>query len=42
LAQAFAGHSVSSVTGTYERAGIGEVGAAVVAVTGEAHPLAIS
>ena len=40
VAQAFAGHSASSVTGTYTRARIGEVAAAVSALTGEAHPLA--
>jgi integrase len=40
VAQAFAGHSASSVTGTYTRARIAEVAAAVAALTGEAHPLA--
>ena len=35
VAQAFAGHSASSVTGTYTRARIGEVAAAVSALTGE-------
>jgi integrase/recombinase XerC len=40
VAQAFAGHSVSSVTGTYTRARLGEVAAAVAALTAEAHPLA--
>jgi integrase/recombinase XerC len=40
VAQAFAGHSASSVTGTYTRARIGEVAAAVSALTGEVHPLA--
>jgi hypothetical protein len=40
VAQAFAGHSAASVTGTYTRARLGEVAAAVAALTGEAHPLA--
>jgi len=40
VAQAFAGHSASSVTDTYTRARIGEVAAAVSALTGEVHPLA--
>ena len=40
VAQAFAGHSASSVTGTYTRARLAEVAAAVAASTGEAHPLA--
>jgi integrase len=40
VAQAFAGHSASSVTGTYTRARLAEVAAAVAALTGEAHPLA--
>jgi integrase len=40
VAQAFAGHSASSVTGTYTRARIGEVAEAVSVLTGEAHPLA--
>lgn len=40
VAQAFAGHSASSITGTYTRARIVEVAAAVAALTGEAHPLA--
>jgi integrase len=39
VAQAFAGHSAVSVTGTYTRARIAEVAAAVAALTGEAHPL---
>jgi integrase/recombinase XerC len=39
VAQAFAGHRSSSVTGTYTRARIGEVAAAVAALTGEPHPL---
>lgn len=42
VAQAFAGHGAVSVTGTYTRARIGEVAAAVAALTGEAHPLAES
>ena len=40
VAQAFAGHSASSVTGTYTQARIDEVAQAVSALTGEAHPLA--
>ena len=40
VAQAFAGHSASSVTGTYKQARIGEVAQAVSALTEEAHPLA--
>jgi integrase len=40
VAQAFAGHRAASVTGTYTRACIAEVAAAVAALTGEAHPLA--
>ena len=40
VAQAFAGHSASSVTGTYTQARISEVAQAVSALTGEAHPLA--
>ena len=40
VAQAFAGHSASSVTGTYTQARIGEVAQAVSVLTGEAHPLA--
>ena len=40
VAQAFAGHSASSVTGTYTQARIGEVAQAVFALTGEPHPLA--
>ena len=39
VAQAFAGHSASSVTGTYTRARISEVAQAVSVLTGEAHPL---
>jgi integrase len=39
VAQAFAGHSASSVTGTYTRARLAEVAAAVAALTGETHPL---
>jgi integrase/recombinase XerC len=41
VAQAFAGHSASSVTGTYTRARLAEVAAAVAVLTGEAHPLAV-
>lgn len=41
VAQAFAGHAPSSVTGTYTKADITEVAAAVAALTGEPHPLAI-
>jgi integrase len=40
VAQAFAGHCAASVTGTYTRARIAEVAAAVAALTGEPHPLA--
>jgi integrase len=40
VAQAFAGHTPNSVTGTYTKAGINEVAAAVAALTGEPHPLA--
>ena len=40
VAQRFAGHSASSVTGTYTKADIGEVAAAVAVLTGEPHPLA--
>lgn len=40
VAQAFAGHTPNSVTGTYTKAEIWEVAAAVSALTGEAHPLA--
>jgi hypothetical protein len=40
VAQAFAGHSASSVTGTYTQARISEVAQAVSVLTGEAHPLA--
>jgi integrase/recombinase XerC len=40
VAQAYAGHSASSVTGTYTRARLGEVAAAVAALTGDVHPLA--
>lgn len=39
VAQAFAGHQAASVTGTYTRARISEVAAAVSSLTGEAHPL---
>lgn len=38
VAQAFAGHQPGSVTGTYTKAEIGEVAAAVAALTGEPHP----
>ena len=40
VAQAFAGHQPSSVTGSYAKAGIGEVAEAVARLTGEEHPLA--
>lgn len=40
VAQAFAGHEPGSVTGTYTKASIHEVAAAVAALTDEAHPLA--
>ncbi|HWL41827.1 MAG TPA: site-specific integrase [Ilumatobacter sp.] len=40
VAQAFAGHSPESVTGTYTKADISEVAAAVAELTGELHPLA--
>ena len=40
VAQAFAGHAPSSVTGTYTKADISEVAGAVAALTGEPHPLA--
>lgn len=40
VAQAFAGHTPGSVTGTYTKADISEVAAAVAALTGETHPLA--
>lgn len=40
VAQAFAGHTPGSVTGTYTKADISEVAAAVAALTGEPHPLA--
>lgn len=39
-AQRFAGHTPSSVTGTYTKADVGEVAAAVALLTGEPHPLA--
>jgi integrase len=42
VAQAFAGHSAASVTGTYTRARIAEVATAVAELTGEDHPLAES
>lgn len=41
VAQAFAGHNPSSVTGIYTKADIGEVAAAVAQLTGEPHPLAV-
>lgn len=40
VAQAFAGHQPNSVTGTYTKAELGEVAAAVARLTGEPHPLA--
>ena len=40
VAQAFAGHQPGSVTGTYTKADIKEVAAAVALLTGEPHPLA--
>jgi integrase len=40
VAQAFAGHTPGSVTGTYTKADVSEVAAAVVILTGEPHPLA--
>lgn len=40
VAQAFAGHQPGSVTGTYTKADIHEVAAAVADLTGEPHPLA--
>ena len=40
VAQAFAGHQPGSVTGTYTKADIHEVAAAVERLTGEPHPLA--
>lgn len=40
VAQAFAGHSPPSITGRYMRASISEIATAIVALTGEAHPLA--
>lgn len=40
VAEAFAGHTPGSVTGTYTKADISEVAAAVAALTGEPHPLA--
>ncbi len=38
VAQAFAGHSAPSVTGTYTQGRLGEVAAAVAVLTEEAHP----
>lgn len=40
VAQAFAGHQPGSVTGTYTKASLHEVAAAVATLTGEPHPLA--
>jgi site-specific recombinase XerD len=40
VAEAFLGHQPTSVTGTYTKGRLGEVAAAVVALTGEPHPLA--
>lgn len=40
VAAKFAGHTPSSVTGTYTKADISEVAAAAAHLTGEAHPLA--
>jgi integrase/recombinase XerC len=40
VAQAFAGHAPSTVTGRYLHATLTEVAAAVAVLTGEAHPLA--
>lgn len=40
VARAFAGHEPGSVTGTYTKASIHEVAAAVAVLTGEPHPLA--
>jgi integrase/recombinase XerC len=40
VAQAFAGHTPSSVTGTYTKAGIAEIAAAVAMLSAEPHPLA--
>lgn len=40
VAASFAGHTSGSVTGTYTKAAIGEVAAAVARLTGEPHPLA--
>lgn len=42
VARRFAGHEPGSVTGTYTKADIGEVAAAVASLTGEPHPLATS
>lgn len=39
VAARFAGHAPGSVTGTYTKADISEVAAAVAQLTGEAHPL---
>ena len=40
VAARFAGHTPSSVTGTYTKADIAEVAAVVARLTGEPHPLA--
>lgn len=40
VAQGFAGHAATSVTGVYTRASLGEIAAAVAVLTGEPHPLA--
>lgn len=41
VAARFAGHTPGSVTGTYTKADISEVAAAVAQLTGEPHPLAL-
>lgn len=41
VAARFAGHTPGSVTGTYTKANISEVAAAVAQLTGEPHPLAV-
>lgn len=41
VASAFAGHAPGSVTGTYVKASVGEVAAAVAILTGEHHPLSV-
>lgn len=40
VAQGFLGHEPGSVTGTYTKARIDEIAAAVSVLTGEPHPLA--